>query len=293
MLKSLYIKQYVFLVQMQSHVLAALFFRERYVWYFDSLHPAFEMSCDTEYLWKQLLIFSETWASSFCIVCNCFDDFRTNLPKNNGRSHRKENINFPEWRWLRSKNVCLSSALLFSLVVTKICFEVSLLRTIRVFCSSAESRFGCAIFRTLRSVLWLFTSCVWDVLRFRILRKKQLLIFSETWSSSFWIVCICFDDFRTSRPKNSGRPHRMENTNFPKQRWVRSKNVFLSSGGLDSLVIKKSCFENLLKSLYIKQYVFLVQMQSHVLAVLFSANATFGTSALHILRLRCLAIPNT
>ena len=41
---------------MQSHVLAALVF-ERYVWYFGSLHPAFEMSCDTEYLKKQLLIF--------------------------------------------------------------------------------------------------------------------------------------------------------------------------------------------------------------------------------------------
>ena len=68
---------------------------------------------------KQLLIFSETWSSSFWIVCNCYDDFRTNLPKNNGRSHRKENINFPKWRWVRSKNVCLSSALLFSVVVTK------------------------------------------------------------------------------------------------------------------------------------------------------------------------------
>ena len=32
-----------------SHVLAALVF-EGYVWYFGSLHPAFEMSCDIEYL---------------------------------------------------------------------------------------------------------------------------------------------------------------------------------------------------------------------------------------------------
>ena len=124
MLRSLHFKQNVFLVQMQSHVLAALGF-ERYVWYFSSLHPAFEMSCDTEYLKKQLLIFSETWSSSFCIVCNCFDDFRTNLPKKNWRSHRKENINFPKRRWVRSKNVCLSSALLFVLVVT----ENNVLRT--------------------------------------------------------------------------------------------------------------------------------------------------------------------
>ena len=68
---------------------------------------------------KQLLIFSETWSPSFCIVCNCFDDFRTNLPKNIGQFHRKQNTKFPKWRWVRSKNVCFSSALLFSLVLTK------------------------------------------------------------------------------------------------------------------------------------------------------------------------------
>ena len=51
-------KQYVFFVQIQSHVLAALFF-ERYVRYFGSLHPAFEMSCDTEYLEKQLLFLEQ------------------------------------------------------------------------------------------------------------------------------------------------------------------------------------------------------------------------------------------
>ena len=56
MLRSPYMKQYVFFVQMQSHVLAALFF-ECYVRHFGSLHPAFEMSCDTEYLFKRLLIF--------------------------------------------------------------------------------------------------------------------------------------------------------------------------------------------------------------------------------------------
>ena len=303
-------------------------------------------SCVWDVLWyrilikKQLLIFSETWCSSFWIVCNCFDDFRTNRPKNNGRSHRKENTNFPKWRWVRSKNVCSSSALLFSLVVIKkyvlrtswglstwnntcflskcrvtfrlrqfskarfgtlaryflrlrclvlsntcknsFCFlsktetfqndveyvpemffwallgwilwlwikkllwelaEISLHETIRVFCSNAESRFGCAIFRTLRSVLWLFTSCVWDVLRYRILIKKQLLIFSETWSSRFWIVCNCFDDFRKNRPKNNGRSHRKENTNFPKWRWVRFKNVCLSCALLFSLVVTKICFE--------------------------------------------------
>ena len=116
--------------------------------------------------------------------------------------------------------------------------EVSLLGTIPVFCSNAESRFGCASFRTLRLVLWLFTSCIWDVLRYRIL-KKLLLIFSETWSPSFRIVCNCFDDFRTKLPKNNGRSHQKENTNFPKGRWVRSKNICLSSALLFSLVVSK------------------------------------------------------
>ena len=41
----------MFFIQMQSHVLAPLFF-ERSVRYFGSLHPAFEMSCNTEYLEK-------------------------------------------------------------------------------------------------------------------------------------------------------------------------------------------------------------------------------------------------
>ena len=64
---------------MQSHVLAALFF-ERHFRYFGSLHPAFEMSCDTEYLLKKL--FLEAWSSSFCIVCDCFDVFRETSEKN-------------------------------------------------------------------------------------------------------------------------------------------------------------------------------------------------------------------
>ena len=54
-----------------------------------------------------------------------------------------------------------------------------------------------------------------------------------------------------------------QNINFPKRHWVRSRNVFLSSARLDFLVVnKRSCFENFLRSLYLKQYVFFVQMQS-------------------------------
>ena len=151
---------------MQSHVLAALVF-ERYVWYFGSLHPAFEMSCDTEYLKKQLLIFSETWSPSFCIVCNCFDDFRTNLPKNIAQFHRKQNTKIAKKRWVRSKK-------LFREIP-----QISLLGKIRVFCSNAESSFGCARLRRLRLVLWLFTSCVWDVLCYRILIKTAFVSWAK------------------------------------------------------------------------------------------------------------------
>ena len=133
----------------------------------------------------------------------------------------------------------LSAALLFSLVVTKeICFE-NILRSLYleqyVFFVQMQSRFGCASFRRLGSVLWLFTSCVWDVLWYRILKKtapvswaKQKL--SKTSLSTFqnrlfelwWACCIGCN-------------------------W-------------------KSCFENFIRSLYSEQYVFFVQMQSHVSA---------------------------
>ena len=171
--------------------------------------------------------------------------------------------------------------------------EVSLLGTIRVFCSDAESRFGRASFRTLRLVLWLFTSCVWDVLRYRILGKKQLLIFSETWSSSFWVVCNRFDDFRTNCPKNNGQSHRKDNTNFAKWRWVRSKNVCLSSALLFSLVVTKKYDLRTSWGLSIwNKTCFLFRCRVTFRPGKFS-NATFGTLALYILRLRCLGISNT
>ena len=189
-----------------------------------------------------------------------------------------------------------SAALLFCLVVAKEnCFENflrSLLGTIRVFCSNAESPFGRASFRTLRSVLGLFTSCVWDVLRYRVLIKTAL-IFSETWSSSFCIVCKCFDDFRTNLPKNIGRYHRKENTNCQKWRWVRSKNVCWSSALLFSLVVTK---EYVLRTSWglstWNNTCFLFKCRvtfrlGHI------SKARFGTLALYILRLRCLLISKT
>ena len=67
--------------------------------------------------------------------------------------------------------------------------EISLHETIPVFCSNAESRFGCANFvRTLRLVIWLFTSCVWDVLRYRILTKTAFEFFGNVVSVVLYFV---------------------------------------------------------------------------------------------------------
>ena len=116
-------KQYVYFVQMQSHVSAALFL-ERYVRYFGSFILRLRCLAIPNTQKNIFWFFSETWSPSFCFVCNCFDDFRTNLPKINGRFHRKQNTKIPRRRWVHSKNFFLSGALLFSLVVTKVnCFE--------------------------------------------------------------------------------------------------------------------------------------------------------------------------
>ena len=104
---------------MPSHVLAAVFF-ERYVRYFGSLHPPFEMSCDTEYLEKNSFwFFRKRGLRRFGLCAFVLMIFVQTVRQNSGRSHRKDNTNFAKWRWVRSKNVCLSSALLFSVVVTR------------------------------------------------------------------------------------------------------------------------------------------------------------------------------
>ena len=249
---------------MASHVLAAVFF-EHYVRYFGSLHPAFEMSCDTEYLEKkQLLIFSETWSSSFWIVCNFFDDFRTNFPQNNGRTHRKENIKFPKWRWIRSKKVCLSSALLFSLVLT----ENYVLRTswgLSIW-NNTCFLFKCRV--TFR--LGQFSKARFGTLALYILRLRCL------WYRILIKTALFFEEIR----------------NFPKRPWVRSK-IFLSSGGLVGLVvIKKAVLRTSADLSTWNNTCFLFKYRVTFWLRYFS-NPIFGTLALYLLRLRCLAIPNT
>ena len=91
--------------------------------------------------------------------------------------------------------VFLSSAGLFSSVVTK----KSVSRTSSDLCtcnntsfwSNAESRFGCARLRRLRLVFWLFTSCVWDVVGYRILRKTAFDFFVNV----VFVVLYCVQMF--------------------------------------------------------------------------------------------------
>ena len=126
--------------------------------------------------------------------------------------------------------------------------EVSLLGKKRVFWSNVESRFGCANFWRLGLVLWLLTFCVWEVLWYRTLIKTAFV----SWA-------------KQELPKA---------TLSTFQKWL------LSSVRLDSLVVKESRFENLVRYLYMNQYVFFVQMQSHVLAALFFERylRNFGSS---------------
>ena len=110
---------------------------------------------------------------------------------------------------MRSQNVFLSSGGLVASVVTK----KAVSRTssdlsswnITSFCSNAESLFGCARLRRLRLVLWLFTSCVWDVLWYRILIKTAFV----SWATQ----------------------------KFPRQRWVRCQYVFFKYGGLVASIV--------------------------------------------------------
>ena len=125
--------------------------------------------------------FSETWSSSFRIVCNCFDGFRPNLPKNIGRFHRKKNTNFAKWRWVPSKNVCLRSALLFSLVVTK----KYVLRTswgLSIW-NNTCFLFKCRVTFRLRQ----FSKATFGTLALYILRLRCLVISNTYKKSSFFL----------------------------------------------------------------------------------------------------------
>ena len=89
-------EQNVFFVQMQSRVSAALVF-ERYVRYFGSLHPAFEMSCDNEYLKKLLMIFSETGLRRFVFCAIVLMIFAQTFRKILGDFTKSKKQNFEKY----------------------------------------------------------------------------------------------------------------------------------------------------------------------------------------------------
>ena len=170
--------------------------------------------------------------------------------------------------------------------------EVSLLGTIRVFCSNAESRFGCASFRTLRLVLWLFTSCIWDVLRYRIFIKTAFDFFGNV--VSFVLYCMqmfWWFSYKPSEqnwaisPKRKHQLSKMTLSTFQKRLFelcfafslvVTKKYVLRTSWGLSTW--NYTCF------LFKCRVTFPLRQFS---------KATFGTFDLYILRLRCLGISNT
>ena len=158
--------------------------------------------------------FSETWSSSFCIVCNCFDDFRPNLLKNIGQFHRKENSIFQnDFVCVPRFQKCLfelSFAFFFGCNY-KNCFEI-FLRTLYLeqYLFFVQMQSHVSAKPVLEGYVWYFGSLdpafemTWDIEYL----QKQLLFLEQ-------------------------------NRNFPKRRWVLSRNVFLSSAQLDSLVVTK------------------------------------------------------
>ena len=110
-------KQYVFFVPMQSDVLGALFF-VGYVWYFGSLHPAFKMSGYIQYLEKTAFdVFWKRGLRCFVLCAIVLMTFVRSFRKVLGIITKKKTPN-SKTKLSTFQTVCLSSALLFSLVLT-------------------------------------------------------------------------------------------------------------------------------------------------------------------------------
>ena len=225
------------------------------------------MSCDTEHLKKQLLIFlgNVVFIVLFCVQLFWWFSHKPSekcwaiWPK------AKHKISKKTMSMLQKGLFERCSAFFFGCTYRKLFWEltrISLLGTIRVFWANAESRFGCASFRRIGSVLCLFTTCVWDVLWYRTLIKKQLLFLEQ-------------------------------NRNFPKRRWLRSKNIILSSARLNSLVVNKKAVLRTWWDLSTWNNTCFLFKCRVTFRLRYFSNATFGTLARYILRLRSLGIPKT
>ena len=179
---------------MQGHVSAAPDF-EGYVCYFGSLHPAFEMSCETEYLGKNSFWFFRKRGLSRFGLCFIFLKVSVQI-FGKCRPMSPNQLTFLlKWRSGQPKVFALSCVWLVSLIVN----EKGVVSSSREECSwintyfrsTAVLGFACASFRRLRMVLSLFTSCVWDVLRYRILRKTAFDFFGNV----VFVVLYCVQLF--------------------------------------------------------------------------------------------------
>ena len=142
------------------------------------------MSCDTEYLEKNSFWFFRKrvlrrfglCASVLMIFAQTFRTILGDFTESKTQNFQKDVEYVPKlsfWGLLCFFFGCNWRELFWELP------QISQRGTIRVFCSNAESRFGRASFRRLRSVLVLFTSCVWDVLWYRILMKTAFVSWAK------------------------------------------------------------------------------------------------------------------
>ena len=142
------------------------------------------------------------WSSSFWIAYILYEGFCT-IPWKISAEQSSPKPNYIPFKiTLRAvQNTCfeLCSAC-FSLV--RISRDQSSWKS-TYLCSTAVSGLACDSYRKLRFILWLFTSCVWDNLRYWISIKTAFDLL-ETCSSSFCNECNRFHDFRTNLPKETG-----------------------------------------------------------------------------------------
>ena len=263
-LRSLYLEQYVFLFKCR------VTFRQRH--FLKATYGTLALYI----LRLRCLVISNTYKNSFCFLSKTetFQNDVEYVPK----------MSF--WTLL---------GLFFWLQIKKMFWElpqVSLLETIRVFRSNAELSFGCPSSRRLRLVLWLFTSCVWAVLRYRILIETAFDFFGNVAFVILYCVQLFWwfsykppEKYWATSPKGK---HKLSKTTLS----TFQKCLFELCSDFLFGCLWKNCFENFLRSLYLEQYVFLFKCrvtfrQRHFL------KATYGTLALYILRLRCLVISNT
>ena len=95
----------------------------------------------------------------------------------------EENRNFPKTRWVRSRKVFLSSARLYSLVVNKravlrTCWDLSTWNN-TCFSFKCKITFWLRYFSKATFGTFALSSCVWDVVRCRILEKTAFDFFRK------------------------------------------------------------------------------------------------------------------